>query len=217
MKDYFKLFLINICFCNLTNCVFNLEFPTQDLKEILPLNIQGWMDESNERGLENLINRLNPKKIIEIGTWLGKSAIFMAKKVSKNSKVFCIDRWVPHKDISYIEACKPYLKICYEQFLSNCIHSQVTDIIVPMKMVSMDALKYFESDIDVIYIDGSVAEEDVYNDVTKWWEKLSVGGIICGDNWNKFFSVVLGIKKAAKDLNIKIHSDRNFWWSDPKK
>lgn len=95
--------------------------------------------------LSKFIDELKPKKIVEIGTFFGKSAIFMAKKLNPNTqKLFCIDPWVPYHGITSIEG-KQGILIAYEQFISNCIHHKVYDRIIPMRMSSMEAVSLFSN------------------------------------------------------------------------
>jgi predicted O-methyltransferase YrrM len=36
---------------------------------------------------------------------------------------------------------------------------------------------------DLIYIDGSHDEKDVYDDLSVYWDLLSPGGVVFGDDW----------------------------------
>jgi predicted O-methyltransferase YrrM len=178
----------------------------------LPKDMHGYFGPRNRYHLEVFIRNKQPKKIVEIGAWLGLSAIFMAKLAPADVKVFCVDPWIPYSEMEAMPDAKERLKRAYEQFLSNCIHEKVTDKIVPMRMTSMEAVQAIQdSNFDLIYIDGLHTEEAVYDDIMGWYPKLAKNGIICGDDimWP---SVEAAVTRAAHILNRRVNKDDNFWW-----
>lgn len=191
----------------LQNNPFNLSY-------IYPLDMHGWFGPLNKVHLQEFIQKLQPKNVVEVGTWLGVSAIFMAHLLNSGAKIFCIDPWVPYHDMENMPECQERLKNAYERFLSNCIHHKVTDKIVPLRMTSMDAYAtYFsgEHDIDLVYIDGSHAEEDAYNDIIHWQTVVAPHGIICGDDYG-WPTVRRAVTRAAQEIDRTLHVDYNFWW-----
>ena len=190
--------------------VSELQSPYNSIK-ILPLNVWGWFGLQNQKHIEKIIAETKPKKAVEVGTWLGLSALFIAKRLPSDAILFCIDPWVPYKDMENMPECQEPLKTAYEQFLSNCIHNGLTHKIIPMRMTSMEAAKTFEADIDFIYLDGSHDEDDVYDDLMEWYPRLSPTGRMCGDDigWP---SVQRAIERVKKTYNFTVHADDNFWW-----
>ena len=69
---------------------------------------------------------------------------------------------------------------------------------------------------NLIYVDASHEEEDVYNDITQWYPHLAVGGIMCGDDW-QCLAVQRAIKRAIKEIDQTVACDGNFWWFKVKK
>lgn len=184
------------------------------LSHVYPEDMHGWFSLANRRYLKDFIQRLHPKKAIEVGTWMGVSAIYMAKLLDAGAKLYCIDPWIPYHDMANMPECQERLKNAYERFLSNCIHHKVTDKVIPMHMTSMHAFEtYFAdvNDIDLIYIDGSHAEEDVYNDIMHWQYAVAPAGILCGDDWG-WPSVSRAVTRASQEINKPLHIDDNFWW-----
>jgi 2-hydroxy-3-keto-5-methylthiopentenyl-1-phosphate phosphatase len=52
-----------------------------------------------------------------------------------------------------------------------------------VRKISMDAITMFEDNsIDVIYIDGNHEYTHVLEELTHYWKKLKVGGILIGDD-----------------------------------
>ena len=64
--------------------------------EILPPKLQGF--NMYESPLFNeLVTKIKPKTIIEVGTWLGGSAFTMCESIKKNdlnTKLYCVDTWL---------------------------------------------------------------------------------------------------------------------------
>ncbi len=204
---------VSTSICPLDNIIEN-NSKIFDLTYVYPEDMHGWFSPANKRNLKKFIDAINPRKVIEIGTWLGVSAIFMAKLLSPNAELFCIDPWVPYHDMDNMPECQERLKNAYERFLSNCIHHEVTHKIIPIRMKSIDAYKsYFTqiTDIDLIYIDGSHAENDVYDDIMHWRQTLSPTGIICGDDYG-WPSVRKAVLRVAEISETELHIDDNFWW-----
>ena len=206
-----KILLITICFISV-NLIAQLQPPFDQVK-LLPLDMHGWFTPANQLKLKEFVEKLQPKIAVEIGTWLGVSAIYTAKLLPKNSKLYCIDPWEPYVEMAGVKECEIRFNTAYEQFLSNCIHNNVADKIIPLKMRSQEAVKLLATvnNIDLIYVDGSHQEDDVYNDILAWYPKLSKIGIICGDD--VFIEGVRkGYTKAASKLNLKVQVYGNFWW-----
>jgi hypothetical protein len=181
--------------------------------EPLAQDLSGWG--GNSPIFNRLICELTPKTIIEVGTWKGQSAINMAnsiKSLSLNSKIYCVDTWLGSIEFwthfNHTEDRDLLIKFgypqIYYQFLSNVLHNNVQDIIIPVPMPSLTACKYFKTKgifADLIYIDASHEEEDIYLDVVNYWEVLSSGGVIFGDDFSDDWP---GIAKSIKRFSEKI-------------
>ncbi len=175
---------------------------------LLPFDDHGWF--SNQAPLKELIDRVHPKTIIEVGSWLGKSTRFLAKESLPETKVYAIDTWAGSVDEAVHQQDKrlPYL---YQLFLSNVIHENLTNKIIPIRMKSEEAVKALNTKADLIYIDAGHDTDSVFNDIISWSLHLNEGGILCGDDWS-WKSVAKAVKKGAHVLNKKIHVSGNFWW-----
>ena len=183
--------------------------PYRSLKVLPPL-LHGWMNEANARHLEHLIGKNKPKVIIELGTWLGKSAMFMAEKAGTDTVIYCIDHWYP-QEVDNIPELEKLLPTLYQQFLSNVVHKGLTQQIVPCRMWTAEAARALDIKADLVYVDASHEEPDVYHDVSEFYKKLNPGGVICGDDYD-WKSVQAGVDRAAKELDFKVQNDEGFWY-----
>lgn len=172
-----------------------------------------WFSPNNKVGLVNLINKNNPTIIVEVGSWLGASTIFMAKNSSSQTKILAVDTWDPSYalDMDNEPEAMSVTKNAYHYFLSNIILEGVSDKIIPCRMSSEEASKILNVKADLIYIDADHSEESVYFDLVTWHDKLSEKGVICGDDYDAP-SVRKAVDKFAIELGKTVESKGSFYW-----
>jgi hypothetical protein len=194
-----------------------------DNLDILPEDLQGWNGKSKLFG--QLIGEIRPKTIIEVGTWKGQSAINMGTSVvdfNLNTKIFCVDTWLgaieflttlSHTPERNLLLKNGYPQIYY-QFLSNVVHHGLEDYILPIPNTSENGFRFLKSSnimAEMIYIDASHEEDDVYKDICNYYELLS-SGVIFGDDYIGWVGVRNAINRFVfeKKLNLEI-IENNFW------
>ncbi|MCS6958990.1 MAG: class I SAM-dependent methyltransferase [Pseudanabaenaceae cyanobacterium SKYGB_i_bin29] len=194
-------------------------------------DLQGWG--STVTVFERLISQLLPKLIIEVGTWKGASAIHMVDILKSHGivcPVLCVDTWLgglevaKDNPISYLGVTVPrrygYSQL-YFQFLANVMHRQAQNYIVPIPLHAVAAFKlllYWRVSADLIYVDASHEEEDVYADLSNYWQLLRSGGVLLGDDYPdpRFPGVYAAVNRFAKENNLEIQSEGNkFWFKKP--
>jgi SAM-dependent methyltransferase len=192
--------------------------------ELLPEDISGW--NGNSVVFHQLIDEIKPKIIIEIGTWKGQSAINMARYIKENkyeTKILCVDTWLGALEFWHEAKETPERNLLlkngypqiYYQFISNVIHSGVQDIILPFPNTSDIAFKYFlynNIKANLIYVDASHDEDDVYRDIKNYYQLLENNGIIFGDDYYGWPSVNKAVNNFLTRNNVK-HTvlENNFW------
>lgn len=198
--------------------------PIYNNLDLLPEDLQGW--NGTAPIFRSLIEEVRPKIIVEVGTWKGQSAITMAKAIQElklPSLIYCIDTWLgalefwtslkdtPERDLLLKNG---YPQIYY-QFLSNVVHQGMQDLITPIvgtSSMGLSYLKYFNITPQLIYIDASHEEEDVYYDVKHYFEHLESGGIIFGDDFKAWPGVKLAVNRFTQEYKIEYEViDSNFW------
>ena len=119
---------------------------------------------------------------VEVGSFLGKSAVFMAVEIinsGKRIKFDCIDHWKgseEHYDNENIDT-----ENLYEKFLENI--QPVKGVINPVRAESVMASKLYKpNSLDFIFIDASHDERSVREDLTYWMPRLKENGMIAGDD-----------------------------------
>jgi hypothetical protein len=139
-------------------------------------------------------------KFVEIGSWKGKSAAFMAVEIinsKKNISFDCIDIW--KIDNKYIKDDNPESNILYEIFIKNI--QSLSNVINPIRMDSIEASKKYEDNsIDFVFIDANHDYDYVKKDIEAWFPKVKTGGVIAGHDYHKHWK---GVVKAVDEFFLE--------------
>ena len=200
-------------------------FPLTDYPE----DLQGWGSQSP--AFDEIMARIKPSRIIEVGTWKGGSAIHMAtvaRKLGLNPEIVCVDTWLgavefwtDQKDPERYLAlrCRNGFPTVYYQFVANVIHRQCQDLITPFPQTATIAALWFRRHgimAELIYIDGSHEEDDVYADLVSYWDLVQPGGILVGDDWG-WDGVRLAATRFAKEHGLAVTHLADKWFLEKTK
>ncbi len=142
--------------------------------------IHGWFTFPNL--YKEMVQKFDNATFVEVGTWKGKSAAFMAVEIAnsnKNIKFYCVDPWTgesqdnaPH----YASHKEVQQNTLYERFLNNI--EPVKEYIIPIKDYSLNAVKQFEDQsLDFVFIDASHDYNNVLSDLNAWYPKIKTEGL----------------------------------------
>lgn len=195
-------------------------FPYQEI----PVNLWGWGSE--DPNFATMIDAVQPGLIVEVGSWKGASAIHMAKLLSARSlkgHILCIDTWLGGLEIWTTRDDKnffPSLNLhhgypqLYFQFLANVMHVGFQDLITPFPVTSTIGVRWMQLHqikADLIYIDASHDEADVYADVVNYWDVLNPGGALFGDDFHKWEGVRRAVRRFAAERSIEFQARGRQW------
>lgn len=188
-----------------------------------PKDLAGWGGDSE--AFTELIGETKPQFIIEVGSWKGASAVTMADAMVSHGlqgRILCIDTWLgalefwsDQNDPERFQSlqCKHGYPSVYYHFLANICHHGHQPRIVPFPLPSTAAaLWLLRTDLraDLIYIDGSHEEEDVYQDLLDYHILLKPGGRIFGDDWG-WSGVRAAVERFASEENLTISHRHDKW------
>jgi predicted O-methyltransferase YrrM len=173
-------------------------------------NIQGFFN------FDNLYSRMvalskDDSIFVEIGSWKGKSTVYMAeeiKKSGKNIKFYTIDTFEGTREEHDLESDIIHHSL-YETYLKNI--DPIKDFITTIRGSSWEMHKEFkENSIDFLFIDGDHTYEGVKKDLSLWFPKVKKGGIISGHDYTE---PTCGVKMAVDEffLFTGIIIDRSSW------
>ncbi|XP_016735529.1 uncharacterized protein [Gossypium hirsutum] len=201
------------------------DFPPPHLRYILkPKRIRGWG--SNGDVFEHLIKRVKPKLIVEVGTFLGASALHMVnvtRKLGLQTQILCLDdfRGWPgfrdrFKDINDINGDVLLL----QQFMQNVVYFNATGSVLPVPFSTRSGLeKLCEWGImaDLLEIDAGHDFISAWGDINGAYRILKPGGVIFGHD---YFTAAdnHGVRRAVNLLaqinHLNIRTDGQHWVID---
>jgi hypothetical protein len=166
-----------------------------------------WQDQhitppEDVEALVTLVNQVLAEKpecrVLEIGSWLGGTAIPMA---DAGAKVTCIDTWggTPGDRTGELATVADgdgngSVPPVMQEFL-NRIGDRHNRTIFPFRLTSQEAAKWHWHEFDIIFLDADHAYEAVAADIDAWLPHLAVDGIICGHDYG--VEDFPGVKKAV--------------------
>lgn len=193
--------------------------PYKELTEILPPEEHGWFDPTNQTFLDTAIAQREVKCAVELGVWLGSSAMFIANRLPEGGHLYAIDTWDggPEAEDVYRKHYNSQLSRLWPQFLSNVIHADLSHKITPLKMTTLQGAEVLKNRIfpDLVYVDACHLEEFVYADINAWYPFVKENGLICGDDY-LIPSVARAVDRFAKERGIERRVYGRLWWFVPK-
>ena len=132
-----------------------------------------------------LLHRLRekPVRILEIGSWEGRSALFFLNYLPK-SRIVCIDPFegsTEHQREPYFRELARKSEAQFDRNLAG--FADRVEKIKGSSTTILPALGVAGRRFDLAYIDGSHMAADVYSDALLTWPMMEPGGIIIFDDY----------------------------------
>jgi len=183
-------------------------------------DMQGWGSQSPL--FAEVIDKLKPREIVEVGTWKGASAIHMARLAQAHQPdavVLCIDTWLgsmEHWDFDDVRRDldrEHGFPRVYHHFLANVVKSGLTNHVFGLPLSSLTAAQLLLKrgvQADLIYIDAGHAEREVFMDIDAFWPVLRPGGIMIGDDFS-WPEVQRAVHRFARLQKLEVATFRQKW------
>ena len=170
------------------------------------------------QSLIHLINLYLPKNsiIVELGTGFGTTASMFAQHCPNIKKIYTIDPYIPYTTL-WIEDNNHFgeKEIDNAKIIAkhNIKFSGFEEKIELINLTSDSALSMFDDEsIDLFFYDATQTLEITYKDISDWYKKIKVNGIISGHCWNLLQDAVLNFKNNInQDGILSIHDDVWAW------
>lgn len=139
--------------------------------------------------------------IVEVGSFCGSSACFMAEYVKKNNIpaiIICVDTWCGDINMWLKSYFSPIMDKSdgqpklFENFISTVRKYNVEDVVLPLRVSSVVAARMLEVlkyKVDVVYLDSAHEAGETFMELNLYYDLLRVGGVIFGDDYNIFPAV----------------------------
>tara|TARA_R110002051_G_scaffold61354_5_gene112543 strand:+ start:20995 stop:22407 length:1413 start_codon:yes stop_codon:yes gene_type:complete len=164
-------------------------------------------------------------RIVEVGSWQGKSAIYLAnqfKAFGKRAHIHCVDTFDGGTD----EFLKSKIQelggpdALHGRFMKNIQRAEVDWMITVHRKPSIQvAAEYFKDEsVSAVFIDADHSYEQVKADLEAWYPKVKPGGLIAGHDvvWSDPVSqngVIRAIREFFADKPLEIMPTGRVWKS----
>lgn len=121
---------------------------------------------------------------VEVGSWKGRSAAFMAVEIINSGKRIrfdCVDTWLGSKEPKHESDPSVKNGTLFEEFCRNT--TPVKNALRIIRQPSIEAARLYEpGSLDFVFIDAAHDYDNVRADIAAWWPKVTVGGDLAGDD-----------------------------------
>ena len=151
-------------------------------------SVKGFIDHNEGISLYNYaLNSSKKGPILEIGSYCGKSTIYIATAAKKYSGcVYSVDHhtgseenqvgWEYH-DIELFDEETGRIN-SFPEFMRNLRKANLLDTVVPIVSDSSLVSRYWKIPLSMVFIDGGHTMEAAFNDFNNWKDKIIKGGIL---------------------------------------
>lgn len=160
--------------------------------------VPGWFHEGSAAVIYSLMRSQPPDTVVEIGSYLGRSTVFLAlalRDLNPGGRVVAID---PHTgDRQQLEALTVDHLPTYDLFRQHCRAAGVEDLVEAHVATSLDVASAWSQPVDLLYLDGWHSYEAVVADGEAWLPHLSESGVVVFDDYAAYAEVRKAIHHLA--------------------
>jgi hypothetical protein len=140
--------------------------------------VDGWMSEGQARRLWDRARTVPAGgRIVEIGSFRGRSAIVLARAVDGSAEVVAID---PHagndRGPQEIVGSADEGNADHAAFVANLARAGVESAVRHVRLPSQGALAAVPGEIDLLYVDGAHRYGPASEDIARWGARVRPGG-----------------------------------------
>ena len=151
-------------------------------------SVKGFIDHNEGICLYNYaLNSSKKGPILEIGSYCGKSTIYLATAAKENNGcIYSVDHhtgseenqvgWEYH-DIELFDEETGRIN-SFPEFMRNLRKANLLDTVVPIVSDSSLVSRYWKIPLSMVFIDGGHTMEAALNDFNNWKDKIIKGGIL---------------------------------------
>lgn len=147
-------------------------------------SLEGWCTRSKASILMDLVLTLEPKTIVEVGVFGGKSLIPMAcaLKAAGRGKIYGIDPWDSAESVKGMDSvnCEWWGSLDHRKILLD-LQLKIMEFGLQRQIELIEATSELAPPIpciDILHLDGNHSEKASYADVRKWVPLVRKGGVI---------------------------------------
>jgi predicted O-methyltransferase YrrM len=145
-------------------------------------------------------------KLLEIGSYLGASACYIALTINRSStsRLYCVDTWEN-------DAMSEGQQKTYFRFLHNT--APYHDRIVTLRGTSAEIAQSFDKPLNFIFFDGDHSYTGIKEDVDIWLPKLESGGLVVFHDIGWAEGVQRVVREEIKPIAKAEQQLSNLYWA----
>jgi predicted O-methyltransferase YrrM len=166
-----------------------------------PSEVEGFISDDQGLIMQEYARKMPPEVAVEIGSYRGKSACYIASAMPSGSTLYCIDPW---QNSSQIREKQYQTDENYLRFVDNVSKCGLSDKVVPIRGFSSDVSKQWDKPISFLYIDAGHEYDEVLEDIDSWLPHVKSGSPVLFDDYSPAFP---GVQRAFHDRfqTFKLH------------
>jgi hypothetical protein len=137
-----------------------------------------------------------PSIILECGIWTGDNALNMYNEMNIDF-MYLIDRWYQKYENYDFPEIKTFPQKVFDKFYDK------NNVIIIRSDTLMASMFFHEEYFDYIYLDDNHSYDHVIHELELYYEKLNLGGMLCGDNYE-----MPAVKQAVDEFCNKIKNKK---------
>lgn len=140
-------------------------------------SLSGWFNHGDQ--ILRLVEQHRPRVYVELGTWMGASAIPVARAIRRwGGTLTCVDTWLGGLDAA--TGVAPWmLASCAKHLLKAGVSANIR--LIPA--TTAEAAVAWSTPIDALYIDADHSEDGCVADLRAWVPFLRPGALLLGDDY----------------------------------
>lgn len=163
----------------------------------------GWFNHGTQ--ILALVERHRPVVCVELGSFLGASAIPVARAIRRwGGTLTCVDRWAsPGVDAPWM------LLTCAR----NLIQAGVSANVRLIASDTTEAAAHWDRPLDYLYIDADHSYDGVRADLAQWTPYVKPGGLLLGDDYGS--GMYPGVQQAWDEFEAAHDLTLTRYQADP--
>jgi SAM-dependent methyltransferase len=155
-------------------------------------------------------------RVVEVGVWLGRTAIHLAKRIQEDRRpvlVYAVDtfRGAPCVTPQMADFVQLSGGSILPQFKANVRAAGVENIVIPVERASPGAADEFaDESVDLVFLDADHTYEGVKADLAAWYPKVKPGGLLAGHDLCGNYP---GVWRALEETRWRYIEEGGSVWS----
>lgn len=167
---------------------------------------------TDQLALQQLVRSLyrsSPLRVIEVGSWIGATALALADSVPEEVEVHCVDTW----EGSVNDITGPMVRGIGRERLLRLFCKNVNFRLFCSVFPHVGTSEFWASvwpwQADLIFLDADHKYESVLQDIRVWTPHVRLGGILCGHDLGEGFP---GVEQAVSETGPFERAGESIWF-----